>query len=263
MNRKQKEAAVKAALAKPFEVGDSVRIMSPEGKDSIGPCKIVGIDNGIATLNGKGASVSQGQNWLNDVKSGGGYQMYLAPLERLQHSTFNVGANPFVDTWRSRAQPALYTLDSIVGMTERSRGNLLEFDPHVIGSDGQPHYYQRGSVWSTAQKRDLIQTIYEGGDIGTIVLHQTEDYFYNVVDGKQRLMTLLDFRLDKFTDHYGNYYSGLSNMAQRTFDGCRTTTLMLQPSATAADILAAFLSINDRGTKVSKSHIEKVRSIPV
>lgn len=263
MNRKQKEAAVKAALNKPFTVGDSVLLMSPDGTNSIGPCKITSIEDGIAKLNGKGASVSQGQHWPNADRRGEPYQFYAAPLNRLKHSVSTVGANPFIDTWRNKAQPALYTLDSMIGMTERGSGNALEFDPYVIGADGQPHYYQRGSVWSITQKRDLIQTIYEGGDIGTIILHQTENFMYHVVDGKQRLTTLLDFRNDLFSDHHGNYYSGLSDVAQRSFDGCRTTSLVLPPSASAADIISAFLSINDRGTKVPKSHIDKVRSIPV
>jgi hypothetical protein len=261
MNAKQKAAAVKAALNKPFAVGDSVMLMSPDWKDDHGPLKITAIADGIATLNGKGVTASQGQHWLNDEKRGNDYQIYMAPLKRLQHSVLHVGAEPFIDSWRSRAQPALFTLETMLHMDGKGH---INFDPCVTAANGTIHHFQRGLVWTTAQKRDLIATVYEGGDIGTLVMRQNKDGDYEVIDGKQRLTTLIEFVNDGFFDHHGNSFDGLSDSAQSKFKyRTRTTCLILPHTASSADIISAFLSINDRGTKVSKAHIEKVKAIKV
>ena len=158
------------------------------------------------------------------------------------------------------------TVEELVSMIERGELRLPEM--------------QRQYVWQAPRVRDLLDSLYRGYPSGAILIWETDEEVAQrdmavaqnknpyqatrlLLDGQQRLTTLLDFHNDSFSDHHGNYYSGLSDLAQRSFDGCRTTSLVLPPSASAADIISAFLSINDRGTKVPKSHIEKVRSIPV
>ena len=61
--------------------------------------------------------------------------------------------------------------------------------------------YQRGLVWSKAQKALLIDSILRGFDIPKIYLSKFPDgseHLFNVVDGKQRLTAIWDFVSDKF-----------------------------------------------------------------
>jgi len=60
--------------------------------------------------------------------------------------------------------------------------------------------YQRGSVWSEANKQLLIDSIFRGYDIPKIYLRVVSDpsYEYEVVDGQQRLRALWDFMDNKF-----------------------------------------------------------------
>lgn len=61
--------------------------------------------------------------------------------------------------------------------------------------------YQRGMVWSKAQKALLIDSIMRGFDIPKIYLSKLPDgseYLFNVIDGKQRLTAIWDFVSDSF-----------------------------------------------------------------
>lgn len=62
---------------------------------------------------------------------------------------------------------------------------------------------QRPFCWNLDQKRELILSIIKGVDIQyfTIIIHEAEDKTrtYKVIDGKQRLSTMIDFLNDKFT----------------------------------------------------------------
>jgi hypothetical protein len=61
--------------------------------------------------------------------------------------------------------------------------------------------YQRRSVWSPRDKRFFIDTVLNGYPAPPVFLHKTLDDFgrstYHVVDGKQRLTTIIDFTKNK------------------------------------------------------------------
>jgi len=63
--------------------------------------------------------------------------------------------------------------------------------------------YQRRSVWSPRDKRFFIDTILNGYPAPPVFLHKTLDdsgrATYHVVDGKQRIQTILAFRDNKIT----------------------------------------------------------------
>ncbi len=62
--------------------------------------------------------------------------------------------------------------------------------------------YQRRSVWSPRDRRYFIDTILNNYPVPPIFLHKTLDEngrsTYHVVDGKQRLQTIIMFRENKF-----------------------------------------------------------------
>lgn len=59
--------------------------------------------------------------------------------------------------------------------------------------------YQRGSVWTTTQRVALIQSLLQGLPIGAVFLNRRgeHDPTFHVVDGKQRIETVLMFARDE------------------------------------------------------------------
>src|SRR4051794_26328055 len=56
--------------------------------------------------------------------------------------------------------------------------------------------FQRKSVWSVADRRRLIESIIRGYPLPTVFFYQRTEggqYVYDVIDGKQRIETLLMF----------------------------------------------------------------------
>lgn len=70
-------------------------------------------------------------------------------------------------------------------------------DIHDKGQLNLDPPYQRRSVWSSTDKRFFIDTILNNYTAPPIFLHKTLDEHgrptYHVVDGKQRLQTIIDF----------------------------------------------------------------------
>lgn len=79
------------------------------------------------------------------------------------------------------------TLQTITWLLNLRRFNQLDLDPP----------YQRRSVWSLREKQRFVDTILRNYPSPAIFLHVTYDddgnVTYHVVDGKQRLSTILDF----------------------------------------------------------------------
>ena len=150
-----------------------------------------------------------------------------------------------------------------------------DFNPYVIDKNGDRKHYQRGLVWTEEQKRDLITTIYKGGDIGKFVFRYkkwsdvekqaSEDghgFNWDVVDGKQRMHAILEFVQGKFTDKHGNFWKDLSGKAQSKFMMYDKLSFgKLDMDTTDEQAIAAFLYVNVNGTPVSEEHIYSVSTI--
>ena len=60
--------------------------------------------------------------------------------------------------------------------------------------------YQRGVIWGQARQRNLIKSVLQGIPIGALIINDrfnagwpNSNIMYAVIDGKQRVSTLLDF----------------------------------------------------------------------
>ena len=151
------------------------------------------------------------------------------------------------------------------------------FNPIIINENGKEIEYQRGLVWNNYQKQLLIESIYNHVDIGKIVLRIRSDKwvenrvkenkivhtaFKDLVDGKQRVSTIISFIKNEFKDLHGNYFKDLSNNSQRKFLNYKNVTYVELPETTTdKEVIRTFLSINHAGVPMSEEHINFVKSL--
>lgn len=151
----------------------------------------------------------------------------------------------------------------------------VNFNPTITDNDGKIIRYQRDLVWTLEQKQLLIDSIYNGIEIGKFLFRKrewslidkdmtnnTHAYHMDCVDGKQRYDAILSFVQNKFADSHGNFWEDLSPDAQRKFLGYSKLTYgEMGDTAKDSDIIDTFLTMNFTGTPMSKEHIEFVQSI--
>ena len=76
-------------------------------------------------------------------------------------------------------------------------------DCYMLGKLNLSPYYQRsGEVWTNSKKQDLIDSIFNEIDLPKFYFHFYPEeverkYDYAVIDGKQRIMAIVDFLRDK------------------------------------------------------------------
>ena len=206
----------------------------------------------------------------------------------VKKDTSNIGANPFDDEWQCKLHSYSYDIDSILfrlGAIDKYCKNEydingiiineLNVNPFIFDKNNEKVYYQRDYVWSINEKQELIDSIYKQVSCGAIIVRkrsweflekmaqQNEKlYFYDIVDGKQRLACLVDFVNDRFTDKYNNYFSDLSDRAQRKFMSSMVFAFRaLSEDATDADTLKAFIAINHGGVPCNYQHIENLNRV--
>lgn len=129
------------------------------------------------------------------------------------------------------------------------------------GLDMSPSY-QRGIVWTDKQKEELLTSIFNHIDIGKFVFiynkYEPGGFNYTILDGKQKLQTIVDFYSDKFT-YKGYYYSELGFMQQYTLlDHSISIAELKEEVVTEEMILDYFIRLNTMGTPMSQEHIDKV-----
>ena len=139
--------------------------------------------------------------------------------------------------------------------------SLLHYQYH-FGVDMEPEY-QRDYVWTKEDKEDLIDSIFNNIDIGKVILNHLDNsdwrergVSYEIVDGKQRLSTLLEYYENRFP-YKGMYFNDLSPRDKYTF--------LEHPIAIAEvrnlskeDVLTLFLRVNKTGRVMSKDHLVRV-----
>ena len=72
--------------------------------------------------------------------------------------------------------------------------------------------YQRNLVWDSHKKKDLIDSFTSGRNIGWIVLHLKENGVYDIIDGQQRVDTLVNYYLQNSSANELNELEGLLNI---------------------------------------------------
>ena len=144
-------------------------------------------------------------------------------------------------------------------LIRRHRGGRIDLSPQ----------FQRGAVWSKPQKRLLVDTILRDMDIPKIYLREVdrEGVQYEVVDGQQRLLAVIDFHAGKFKTESANIggkeipsvgYDGLGDDLGDQFDSYEFNVIVLR-DATDDEVEDMFLRLQN-GTPLNAA--EKRNAMP-
>lgn len=129
--------------------------------------------------------------------------------------------------------------------------------------------FQRGPVWLPPARSYLIDSILHGYPIPKLLLRTKIDRdrrrtIRDVVDGQQRLRTIIDFATNKFTlgpkavDFVGRRYESLTYAQQDQFLAYKLTTEQLI-NASDDDVLEVFARINSYTVAVNAAELRNAR----
>lgn len=230
----------------------------------------------------------------SEIKTKGEYgaAIVVCGKNEISYQIGHLGADPFIDQdWNSRINFYQSDIEQVLwrcGYQRRIKEYTfetiqkyevpeLDWNPTVINDKGEEVIYQRPFVWSLKEKQLLIDSIYNNIEIGKVVVRKRayewvkkrilvgkieHTTFAQIVDGKQRMNTIIEFIQNKFPDSYGNTFDELSDKAKRKFFSFRYITYgELGETATDKDVLNVFMTINHTGAPMSEEHINFVKSI--
>ena len=273
---KTKKEIIEEYINSPYQVGDYIDILGR------------GIQNKTAWGNSETVLKVVDGGVLVKPEYGYGKEPQFVPFENIRKNPLYLGYNPMEKT-PERPRPVSYDLDGILmvlGLHKEYGKTVYEiegvkvancsFDPFVFDIDGKKVYYQRPLVWTLEDKQLLIDSIYNGISIGTVIIRKrsweevkalikaghSDVSFKDVVDGKQRLNAIKEFLENGFPDSNGFYWDDFSDRAQRTFlRDAGVSYAEYEENSKDATIIQGFLMVNFAGKPQSKEHIEFVKSI--
>lgn len=137
---------------------------------------------------------------------------------------------------------------------------------HILfGVDFNPDY-QRELVWDDKDRELLLDSLFMGADIGRFVFRVKDDHetsldgpFYEIVDGKQRMMALLDFYADRYP-YKGAYFSDLSAKDQCAFKNT-SVSIADAKNLSKKDTLRLFIMLNRGGRPVSEEVVRRAEKM--
>ena len=124
--------------------------------------------------------------------------------------------------------------------------------------------YQRGLVWSDEDKVDLIDSIFNHINIGNFVfIHRDFEGLdkpnYEILDGKQRLTTIVDFYLNRFS-YKGKYFNDLCSHDKHWFTNYSISVAEIG-NVDRKTKLKYFLMLNTSGHVIDKSHLNQIQKL--
>lgn len=123
-------------------------------------------------------------------------------------------------------------------------------------------FYQRDLVWDEKDKEDLIESIFMGANIGLFLFRACEgnldEPWYEIVDGKQRLNTIIEFYENRLRYH-GHLFDELPVNVQSKFQDFRVSFAI--STLSDEDVLRYFLIINRSGKRMDENHLKYVKNL--
>ena len=123
--------------------------------------------------------------------------------------------------------------------------------------------FQRNDVWKPKQSSELVESILMGIPIPTIYLFEMKDGTKQVVDGRQRISTILNFLNDKFSlkdlrilpQCNGKNFSDLDVKMQGIFEDYQLFFYIIQPPTPERVKYDIFDRVNRGGTRLNNQEM--------
>jgi len=267
-----KEQLIEEHKNTPFVIGENVNFVDKFGKKRNGVIKKINHDVSKAL-------VHVYESNFNDTLD----------VSKLQKTYHNIGYQPFIEK-NGRYEPRSFAfslesiLDSLGLGDDVYRTTIIDnvsvkksnLNPFIFDVNGEKVFYQRPFVWGLEDMQLLIESIYNGIDCGKILIRhrsweeivsliksgETHLGFRDVVDGKQRLLTIHKFVTNQFPDLNGYYYRDFSDVAKNKFIRHQLFSYSeFETTVPDSVIKEQFLKMNFLGVKQSKEHLDFVKSI--
>ncbi|WP_179853523.1 DUF262 domain-containing protein [Helicobacter pullorum] len=123
--------------------------------------------------------------------------------------------------------------------------------------------FQRESVWRQKQKSELIESVLMGIPIPVFYFFEKKDGKIQIVDGKQRISTFMDFMNDQFDlkqlniikSIRGKKFSSLELIQQRKIEDYQIDAYIIQPPTPEQVKFNIFDRINRGGTSLNNQEM--------
>lgn len=136
---------------------------------------------------------------------------------------------------------------------------------YYFGIDFTPDY-QRDYVWEDSDKELLLDSIFKNIDIGKFVLivldnkqHSETGFTYEILDGKQRLLTLIEFYENRFS-YKGKFYNDLSWLDRYRFKNHHIAVAEVD-AIDKKTVLKYFFMLNRTGKVMDSKHLQAVEKM--
>lgn len=125
--------------------------------------------------------------------------------------------------------------------------------------------FQRNNVWNSSQMSELVESILMGIPIPVIYLFEDRDGNKQIVDGKQRITTIIDFQDDKFTlnglhvmtSFNGKKFSTLPPKMRGAFEDYQLSFYIIQPPTPERVKYDIFDRVNRGGTQLTHQEMRE------
>jgi hypothetical protein len=117
--------------------------------------------------------------------------------------------------------------------------------------------YQRNWVWSESAQERLIATIRSGQPIPNFFIRIVGPGAYEVVDGQQRIRSILAYKCGDISDSDSLTYNDLDPAAKNVFDSYRLSITEISELAPAESIERYYALVNSTGLRVNRPEIFK------
>jgi hypothetical protein len=211
-------------------------------------------------------------NWdwssILDIFDKGKYYKVLTITSNIHYKTFRITYLPWISLlpYRTIEQATIppeltKNKDLLLNYSQRDIYSLMHMY-YNFGLDLNPDY-QRGNVWSQDDKVLLIDSIFKNIDIGKFTIikrpFRENKQSYEILDGKQRVIALLEFSEDKFK-YKGLKFSELHRRDQNHFGNYSISYAEASPMSHEQKY-RYFLNLNITGKAVDPNHINYVKDL--
>lgn len=148
---------------------------------------------------------------VKDNKSHKSIFKTVSPDVIISKYDYDIGFNPFRESGE---------LNSICEKKSYNDISIQEILSKISMTDKKRPYCDEDYKWSLENRQNLIDSVYGNlccGEIMTRKIETDGKLSYEVIDGKQRLITVSEFMNDMFPDRNGNLFSDFSKKAKEIF----------------------------------------------